>query len=68
MKPSSANSSKQGHAAEHRQEQPAPSWGKAKRQAVDAASSRVSASADARQAVGFMPLNLKGAAIRWRGL
>lgn len=68
MKSSGAHSSKQSRAAEQRRQKPAPSWDEEKRQAVDAASNGVSASADARQAVGFMPMNLKGAAIRWRGL
>jgi len=44
------------------------SWNESKRQAVDAASDKVPPSADARQAMGFMPMKMKGAVIRWRGL
>ena len=39
-----------------------------KRNAVMAASQQVDPSVDAREAFGFMPMSLKGAAIRWRGL
>lgn len=46
----------------------ASSWSESKRQAVEAANRQVSPAADAREALGFMPLQMKGAAIRWRGL
>lgn len=46
----------------------APSWIESKQQAVRVAAQEVSPDADARQALGFMPLKMKGAAIRWRGL
>lgn len=44
------------------------SWSEAKQQAVLAAASQVQPDADAREVLGFMPLQMKGAAIRWRGL
>lgn len=44
------------------------SLGDVKRQAVQAVATRQGAQvADARQAFGFMPMEVKGAAIRWRG-
>lgn len=44
------------------------SLGDVKRQAVQAAANRQAAQVvDARQAFGFMPMEMKGAAIRWRG-
>jgi len=39
-----------------------------KHKAVMAASRHVDPKADAREAFGFMPMSMKGAAIRWRGL
>jgi len=53
---------------DNRQEPLAPSWSESKQQAVHAAARQVRPDADARQALGFMPLKMKGAAIRWRGL
>jgi hypothetical protein len=52
----------------HRSDQLAPSWGESKQQAVQAAARQVKPDVDARQALGFMPMEMKGAAIRWRGL
>ncbi len=46
----------------------APSWSEAKQQVVQAAARQVKPDVDARQALGFMPLEMKGTAIRWRGL
>jgi len=65
---SKARSVEQGHVDENRRVEPMSSWNESKRQAVDAASRQVPPSADARQAMGFMPMKMKGAAIRWRGL
>jgi len=56
------------HSDDHRSGQLAPSWGESKQQAVQAAARQVKPDVDARQALGFMPLEMKGAAIRWRGL
>lgn len=56
------------HSDDHRSGQLAPSWGAFKQQAVLAAGRQVKPDADARQALGFMPLEMKGSAIRWRGL
>ena len=44
------------------------SWSEAKQQAVLAAANQVQPEADVTEALGFMPLQMKGAAIRWRGL
>jgi hypothetical protein len=68
MKPSNAHPSAQNQVVGDRREQPAPSWSESKRQAVEAACRQVAPDADARQAMGFMPMKMKGAAIRWRGL
>lgn len=46
----------------------AHSLGEFKRQVVQAASRRAGPEVDARQAFGFMPMAMKGAVIRWRGL
>lgn len=43
-------------------------WGESKQQAVLAAARQVPPDVDAREALGFMPLQMKGASIRWRGL
>ena len=53
------------------QDQPgrsASSWNESKQLAVQAVARQLQPDADARQALGFMPLEMKGAAIRWRGL
>lgn len=39
-----------------------------KRNAVMAVGQHVDPKADAREAFGFMPMSMKGATIRWRGL
>jgi hypothetical protein len=54
-----------------REDQPGKSssaWHEVKQQAVQAAARQVPSDADAREALGFMPLKMKGATIRWRGL
>jgi hypothetical protein len=53
---------------ENRHEQSASAWNEAKRHAVQAVNRQVPPDADARKALRFMHLKLKGAAIRWRGL
>jgi hypothetical protein len=68
MKPFNVHLAVQSPAVGDRREQPSPSWSESKRQAVEAACRQVAPDADARQAMGFMPMKMKGAAIRWRGL
>ena len=68
MKSSKPRPAAQGQVDEDRHGQSASSWNEVKRQAVQAVSRQVPPDADARKAFGFMPLKMKGATIRWRGL
>lgn len=68
MKSSKPRPAAQDQVVEDPRGQSASSWNEAKRQAVQAASWQAPPYADARKALGFMPLKMKGAAIRWRGL
>lgn len=68
MKSSERRPAPQDPVNENRHGQSASSWNEVKRNAVQAASRQVPPDADARKALGFMLLQMKGAAIRWRGL
>lgn len=68
MKSYKARPVAQGQGKVDRLEKSSSSWNEVKRQAVQAAGRQVPPNADARQALGFMPLKMKGANIRWRGL
>ncbi len=46
----------------------ASAWAEEKSQAVKAAARAHPPSVDAREAFGFAPMSLKGAAYRWRGI
>jgi hypothetical protein len=54
--------------AESQRGKMASAWAEEKRQAVKVPARAASPSVDAREAFGFAPMSLKGAAYRWRGV
>lgn len=68
MKSYRAKKPAQGQASQDQPAKAATTWHEVKQQAVQAAAREVPPEADARQTLGFMPMKLKGAGIRWRGL